>query len=154
MKRFDTIVFVSTDDTCQGPIAEGVMRQLTGERDLRAVSRGLIVLFEEPINPKAIAAAESYGIVLTHPMSVSFSEDDLGDRNLILTMTLQQKKSIYELYENAMNVYTIQEFLNGEGDIEDPAGGELSEYVECFDKISTLVNLVAEKIFSEEDMEE
>ena len=51
-----------------------------------------------------------YGISLHHPMSISFSEKDLGEKNLVLTMTKQQKKSIYEEYEDAINVYTINEF--------------------------------------------
>ena len=51
-------------------------------------------------------------------MSISFSEKDLGEKNLVLTMTKQQKKSIYEEYEDAINVYTINEFIGGDGDME------------------------------------
>lgn len=154
MEKYERIIFVSTDDTCKGPMAEGVMKQLIGGRDLEAVSRGLVVLFPEPINPKAIAAAESYGIPLNHPRAKALSSEDFGERNLVLTMTAQQKASIYERFDNALNVYSIHEFLDGDGDIEDPAGGDMTEYVECFDRISVLVNLVAEKIFSEEEKDD
>lgn len=153
MRKYDRVIFVSTDDTCKGPIAEGVMKQLIGGRDLETVSKGLVVLFPEPINPKAIAAAGSYGIHLRHPKSLELTGADLGERNLVLTMTEQQKASIYERYENAINVYTINEFLGGDGDIPDPAGGDMTEYLECFDRISVLVNLLAEKLFSEEESE-
>ena len=60
---------------------------------------------------------------------------------------------MYEQYETAINVYTINEFLDGEGDVEDPAGGDLQVYTECFERVSVLVKLVAEKLFLEEEKE-
>ena len=129
MKKYDKVIFVSTDNTCRSPLAEGVMKELTKDKEIEILSRGLIVLFPEPINPKTVETAKQYGISLHHPMSISFSEKDLGEKNLVLTMTTQQKKSIYEEYE-------------------------LSAYIECFEKISTLVNLITAKLFTEETAKE
>lgn len=154
MKKYDKIVFVSTDDTTGSPIADGVMRKLSVGRDLAIASRGMVVLFQEPINPLVIAIAEKHDVTLGHRMSTAFSENDIGDRNLILTMTEKQRDMIYETYENAMNVYTIQEFLGAEGDVEMPFSGGEEDYKECFDRISILVKLVAEKLFTEEAKEE
>ncbi len=151
MEKYDRVIFVSTDDTCKGPMAEGVMRGLIEGRELTTASRGMVVLFPEPINPKAASAAESFGVPLFHPRTVPFKEEDLNERTLVLTMTEQQKRSIYEQYETAINVYTINEFLDGEGDVEDPTGGDMQVYVECFERISVLVKLVAEKLFLEEE---
>lgn len=153
MKKYDKIVFVSTDDTTGSPIADGIMRKLSVGRELEIASRGMIVLFQEPINPIAIAVAEKKGVTLGHRMTTAFSEKDIDDRNLILTMTEKQRDMIYETYENAINVYTIQEFLGAEGDIELPFGGSEEEYKEYYDRISILVRLVAEKIFTEEQEE-
>lgn len=154
MKKYDKIVFVSTDDTAGSPMADGIMRKLSVGRDLAIASRGMIVLFQEPINPTVIAVAEAHDVTLGHRMTTAFSEKDIGDRNLILTMTQKQRDTIYESYENAMNVYTIQEFLGADGDVEMPLSGEKEDYKECFNRINILVKLVAEKIFTEEDMEE
>ncbi len=151
MKKYDKLVFICTNNTSRSPIAEGIMKQLLGGRKLEVTSKGLVVLFEEPINPKVVAAAERYGVYLEHVMSRQLQEEDVGDRTLLLTMTEQQKRNIYDTYENALNVYTLNEFVGGHGDIEDLCGGEMSDYLECFDTISTLVNLVAEKLFSEEE---
>lgn len=151
MEKYDRVIFVSTDDTCKGPMAEGVMKGLIEGRELATASRGLVVLFSEPINPKADAAARSCGVFLNHPRSVQLQETDMDERTLVLTMTEQQKKTICEQYETAANVYTINEFLDGEGDVEDPAGGELAVYMECFERISVLVKLVAEKLFLEDE---
>ncbi len=150
MEKYDRVIFVSSDDTCKGPMAEGVMKGLIRGRALTTASRGMVVLFPEPINPKAAKAAESLGVPLFHPNSIPFKEEDLSERTLVLTMTEQQKRGIYERYESAINVYTINEFLDGEGDLEDPAGGDLKEYIDCFERVSVLVKLVAEKLFLEE----
>lgn len=150
MEKYDRVIFVSTDDTCKGPMAEAVMNELIEGRHLVTGSRGLVVLFSEPINPKAAAAAKSFGVALNHPRTIPFQEEDMNERTLVLTMTEQQKKSIYETYETAIHVYTINEFLDGEGDVEDPTGGDLQVYQECFERISVLVKLVAEKLFLEE----
>lgn len=151
MKKYDKLVFICTNNTSRSPIAEGIMKQLLGGRQLEVTSKGLVVLFEEPINPKVVAAAERYGVYLEENMSRQLQEEDVGDRTLLLTMTEQQKRNIYETYENALNVYTLNEFVGGQGDIEDLCGGEMSDYLESFDTISTLVNLAAEKLFSEEE---
>lgn len=151
MKKYDKIVFVSTDDTTGSPIADGVMRSLVAGRELAIASRGMVVLFQEPISPTLIAVAEKHGVTLGHRMTTAFSENDIDDRNLILTMTEKQRDTIYETYENAKNVYTIQEFLGADGDVEMPLGGEEEDYKECFERIDILVKLVAEKLFMEEN---
>ena len=58
MEKYDRVIFVSSDDTCKGPMAEGVMKGLIRGRALTTASRGMVVLFPEPINPKAAKAAE------------------------------------------------------------------------------------------------
>ena len=154
MKKYDKIVFVSMDDTAGSPIADGIMRKLSAGRELSIASRGMVVLFQEPINPIAITVAEKHGVTLGHRMTTAFSENDIDDRNLILTMTEKERDMIYETYEHAINVYTIQEFLGAEGDVKIPFGGGEEEYKEYFDRIHILVRLIAEKLFTEEREDE
>ena len=106
------------------------------------------------INPIAITVAEKHGVTLGHRMTTAFSENDIDDRNLILTMTEKERDMIYETYEHAINVYTIQEFLGAEGDVKIPFGGGEEEYKEYFDRIHILVRLIAEKLFTEEREDE
>ena len=51
MKRFDRLIFVSNSDTCRAPMAKGIMRSKYLLSDLEVDSRGLVVLFPEPVNP-------------------------------------------------------------------------------------------------------
>ena len=59
MKRFDRLIFVSNSDTCRAPMAKGIMRSKYLLSDLEVDSRGLVVLFPEPVNPKVEAVMES-----------------------------------------------------------------------------------------------
>lgn len=59
MNVINRIVFVSETDTDIGPMAVTILEKLLDlkERKLIVESRGLIVLFPEPCNSKAIAVA-------------------------------------------------------------------------------------------------
>jgi hypothetical protein len=61
-------------------------------------------------------------------------------------MTEFNKFKIYDLFVNAINVYTVKEFLGAAGDIEIPFGKNLSAYGESFMQLEELINQVAVKI--------
>ena len=70
MKKYSRIVFVSMHNTCRGPMAELLMKSITTHKEMEIVSRGLIVLFPEPFNPKAVAVLRQRGIILDNRSSV------------------------------------------------------------------------------------
>ena len=47
------LIFVCTENTYQSPIAETIFKNINRDLDLLVCSRGLVVLFPEPVNPKA-----------------------------------------------------------------------------------------------------
>ena len=65
---------------------------------------------------------------------------------LVLVMTDKMKKKIYERYINAVNVYTIKEFIGSAGDVDIPYGKSITEYKDNFVFIETLINEVIKKI--------
>ena len=60
-----------------GPMAELLMKHITVHKDIEIISRGLIVLFPEPVNPKAIAVMRQKGIILDNRTSVALTEEDI-----------------------------------------------------------------------------
>ena len=52
MKRYDKLIFVSNGDTCRGPMAEAILKSKYLLEELEIESKGLVVLFPEPVNPK------------------------------------------------------------------------------------------------------
>ncbi|MBQ4069376.1 MAG: protein tyrosine phosphatase [Lachnospiraceae bacterium] len=150
MIKYNTIIFVSNSDTCRGQFAVAVMKAI-GEnflkaKDIKVKSRGVVVLFPEPMNPKAVAIATSKNLHIEDHMSRKIEESDFGMDVLILTMSESIKKKLYDDYKEAVNVFNIKEFVGEDGDLDTAYGGELSEYGELFRDIERLINKVLDKL--------
>ena len=107
----------------------------------------LVVLFEEPINPKCnlLLTKNNYDIS-GHNQSRQLTEEDLTEESLILTMTLSEKVKLIEQFEHEENVYTIGEFVGEDTDIVVPGSGEDEKYRECFEELVLRVNKVIGKL--------
>ncbi len=61
MKQYDRIIFVDSDDTTRAPMAKVIMKSKFLLASMEICSRGLVVLFPEPMNQKAEAVLISNG---------------------------------------------------------------------------------------------
>ena len=52
---YDRIIFVCEGNHSKGPMAETIYKSLTENENIPAISRGLVVLFSEPVNEKAVS---------------------------------------------------------------------------------------------------
>lgn len=153
MKKYDKVLFVSHSDTSRGPMAEAIMQPSVILEDVLIDSKGMIVLFPEPINPKAEAVLEEHGLNMKEHAAVQFTKDDFDERTLILTMTGAQKEKLMEAFpEYVVNLYALTEYnRSGSGDIIDPLGGDLPEYRKCFDILREEIKKVVDVIKEEEE---
>ena len=62
MKKYDKLIFVDSDDTDRAPMASAIMQKKYLLSPLKVCSRGLVVLFPEPVNQKAEAVLVSNGL--------------------------------------------------------------------------------------------
>ncbi len=147
-QRYRRIVFLSNTDTSRGPMAAELLRQQDLEQEYAVCSRGLVVLFPEPANQKAEAIMKSWQLSLEGHTSVAFSEEDLQEDTLILTMDENQKWKVVSAYENIKNVYTFNEFIEEDIEIPNPYGQPLTAYGECYEKISILIKKLTYKLNS------
>ena len=92
MKKYDKVLFVSHSDTCRGPMAEAILQHKLLLEDILVDSKGMIVLFPEPVNPKARDVLVQHNLELEEHEAVQFSADDFDERTLILTMEKTQKR--------------------------------------------------------------
>jgi protein-tyrosine-phosphatase len=96
-------------------------------------SRGLVVLFPEPYNPKSVAVAARHGIIIPNNHATQILETDFGKNTLVLVMNQPMKAKVYATFEQAINVYTIGEFTGDiDADVQDPYGKGVEEYEKCF----------------------
>lgn len=145
-QKYRRIVFVCGADTCRAPMAAEMLRQKSLVQEYIIDSRGLVVLFPEPANQKAEAVMKSAQMTLENHVSQAFSESDMAADILVLTMEEAQKEKIISEYGDNGNIYTLCEFLGEKCEIEDPYGKPLNAYGACLERLSGLVDKLAEEL--------
>lgn len=144
MKRYQKIIFLCTSNTFLSPLAETLYRLYAGEEMPEALSRGLVVLFSEPISPKInVALSQHENSVCSHQNSQQLIQEDITPDTLLLTMTFSEKITLMENFSQK-NVYTLGEFVGEDTDIADPYGGEEEQYGKCYEDIERRVKRVIE----------
>ncbi|MCR5704789.1 MAG: phosphotyrosine protein phosphatase [Eubacterium sp.] len=145
MLEFSKIIFVTDTDTSPGPLAAALLRHHMPLEQVNIDSRGLAVLFPEPMNPKTVAIAASKGLELNRT-STQLESEDFGQDVLVLVLEESKKQTIYDDYAEAVNVYTLKEYINEEGSIMNPDGGELTDYAKLYETLDEVIIKLAHKL--------
>ncbi len=148
MKQYRKIIFVCENGTTRAPMAEAIMKEYTLRYPLEIESRGLIVLFPEPLNQKAEAVLISNGINMDEKMSCQLEENDLSEGNLILTMEAAQKEKLLEEFQTAVqaDVEVLTELVGDELEILNPYGGSLQSYGLCYETLNKTIQKLVKLI--------
>ena len=131
-------------------MAAELLRAQDLEQEYVIDSKGLIVLFPEPVNQKIEAIMKSAQLSLEKHFSCQLKEEDLQEDTLILTMDINQKKKVLSEFQNTGNVYTLSEFIGAgiEEDIPNPYGQPLTSYGECYEKVLKSIKKLTNKLNS------
>lgn len=150
MKRYDRLIFVSNCDTLRAPMAKTILRNKYLLGDLEVDSRGLVVLFPEPANPKGQAVMESHGLSMEDHAAKALEESDFDERTLILAMDEDNQRKVFENYEHATNVFLLSAYVGSTEEVKNPYGGSLEDYGACFDLLEGFITKLVVLLNEEE----
>ena len=139
MKKYDRLIFVSNSDTCRGPMAEAILKSKFLLSELEVESRGLVVLFPEPVNQKAEAILASHGLTMKDHTAKMLEQEDFDERTLILVMEDALKQRIFQEHENVQNTWQLSEYIKEETDVTEPVGGSLADYGACYELLGCCI---------------
>ena len=145
MLEYSKVIFVTDTDTSLGPLAAALLKHYLPQERATIESKGLAVLFPEPMNPKTVAIAASKGIEIDRS-SVQLTGEDFGKDVLVLVLDESKKQGIYDDFAEAVNVYTLKEYINEQGSITNPDGGELADYAKLYDTVDEVIIKLANKL--------
>ncbi len=140
------ILFVCTGNTCRSAMAAAIMNKIATENDLdiRIESAGIFAQEGESASENAIDAMKKYGIDLSFHRTKTITAQLINQCDLILTMTQAHKQVLEPMAKG--KVFTLLEYSGSEGDIQDPFGGDIDEYMETAQEIYDALVDIAEKI--------
>jgi protein-tyrosine-phosphatase len=108
------------------------------------LSRGVSVLFPEPMNQKAEAVLISNGIQMGNFTSKALTEEDFGEDTLVITFETAIRETIETKFPKAKNLYVLTDITGDELEIFDPCGQEIVTYGLCYEAIEKTVTKLAE----------
>ena len=150
MKKDDRLIFVSNSDTCRGPMAEAILKSKFLLSELEVESRGLVVLFPEPVNQKAEAILASHGLTMKDHTAKMLEQEDFDERTLILVMEDALKQRIFQEHENVQNTWQLSEYIKEETDVTEPVGGSLADYGACYELLDCMISSLVVVLNEEE----
>lgn len=150
MKKYDRLIFVSNSDTCRGPMAEAILKSKFMLSELEVESRGLVVLFPEPVNQKAEAILASHGLTMKDHTAKMLEQEDFDERTLILVMEDALKQRIFQEHENVQNTWQLSEYIKEETDVTEPVGGSLADYGACYELLDCMISSLVVVLNEEE----
>lgn len=152
MKRYKKLIFVDSTDTTRGPMAKIIMKKKFLLAPLEVESRGLVVLFPEPLNQKAEAVLISNGYQADGHQAMQLTQEDIGDGEgiLLLTMDSTQKEKVLEEFSNLKHLHTLTEFIGARGDVSPLYGAPLIEYGQYYEILDTLLDGLVIRLNEEE----
>ncbi len=138
----NSVLFVCTANICRSPMAEGLLKIITRDREEQweIQSAGVWAYNDQPAAINTIKILEEYGIDLSDHRSKSITEDLLEDFYLILVMERNHKETLEIAFPDRLSkIFMLGELDGSMKDIQDPIGGSIEDFRSMAEQINTIL---------------
>ncbi len=149
---FKKIILVGETNLTRSILAEAILKQIFQKKnitDVEVISRGLIVLFSEPISPKASAVLYENGCEEVTKRSNELTQEDVDQADLILTMNKSEIDHIREHFEINTTCMSLGTFIDMEEEIPDVTEDSKEAYQACFELMKQAMEAAADRMILE-----
>ena len=148
-----TIILVGENNLTRSILAEAILKKIFQQKNIENVniiSRGSIVLFSEPISPKASAVLYEHGCEDVTRRSTELTQEDVDDADLILTMSTSDTDHIREHFDlgNTTCMF-LGTFIDMEEEIPDVTEDTKEGYETCYQLTKQAMEAAADRLILE-----
>ena len=150
--EYGRIVIIGENNLCRSFMAEVILKGLLkrkGVTGVEVISRGLVVLFSEPVSPMAIGVLHRHGYAIDAFRSSQLSEEDLASADLALTMTRAQAEKVRKDFGTKTACMSVGTFIDLEEEVPKVTEDTAEAFEECFRSIETWMEAVADRVIGE-----
>lgn len=143
------VAFCCTGNTCRSPMAEFLLKDelsRIGINNVEVYSFGLFASVGQPMSENSKLALKTLGVPYNERTARQITEELFDKCEYIFAMTNGHKDALLNSFGDTDKVYTLSEASETFGDIIDPYGGNLEDYLNCAKEIQCKVRVIAEKI--------
>ncbi len=136
------VLFVGSGDAGREIMAKAILDnyiKVNGLEGMEVKARGLVVLFQEPVNSKIATILENNGLTMEYDCVFQLEQSDIDNADIVITIDSKQKERVINNYGLVKEIYSLKELANEEGAVLDPYGKELMDYEYCYRELDRLV---------------
>lgn len=146
------IIIVGESNLCRSFMGEAILRGLLKRKqisEIEVISRGLVVLFSEPVSPQAARLLREHGYPIEEFRSTQLTEEEMQSADLVLTMTEEQAERIRSDFHVSTTCMSLGTFIDMDTPIPEMQGDSEEEYLQCFTAIEHVMEAVADRVIGE-----
>ncbi len=153
--KYRKIIVVGETNVARSFLGETILRGILterGYRDVSVLSRGLVVLFSEPVSLSALNILKRHNYEIEAFRSSQLTKEDVETAQLILTVTREQEQSIREQYlteDMDVTCMFVGDFARSEEEVPRLEEDSEEAFEVCFVKMERLMEAVADRIIEE-----
>lgn len=146
------VILVGYDNLTRSIIAEAILKKILEEKEIsnvEVISRGLVVLFSEPISPKAEAVLYEHGCGASGKRSSELTQEDVESADLILTTGKDEADRIRETYDVQTTCMFLGTFIDMEEEIPAVSEDTKEAYENCYEVTRQAMEAAADRLILE-----